>query len=413
MKRKSLTLLALIVTATISLGAYYSRRPDAAPVLTTEAATRGAIVTRISATGTLQAVTTVQVGSQVSGTVESLRADFNSLVRKGEILATLDQSSYATALEQARASLGSAEADAERLRVAAAAAETALRRASELSAKQLLSKVDLESAQTASRSAASQVIGGDAKIQQARAAVLMAEVNLAKTVVRAPIDGVVIARNVDVGQTVSASMSAPTLFVIAADLAEMQLNTNIDESDLGNVQADQTVTFRVDAYPSETFGGTVAQVRLNPTTVQNVVTYAAIIDAPNPELKLKPGMTATVTIEVARRDGVLRVPASALRFKPDAEVLARFGAAAPKAAGGKQATVWLSTGATLSPVAVTTGLSDGSFTEILGTPFAEGALVVTRAASAAATVTKASPTNGNPLMPAQRGPGGPGGPPGR
>ena len=405
MKRKSLTLLALIVTATISLGAYYSRRPDAAPSLTTEAATRGAIATRISATGTLQAVTTVQVGSQVSGTVESLRADFNSLVRKGEILATLDQSSYATALEQARASLGTAEADAERLRVAAASAESALARARELSAKQLLPKAELESAESGSRSAASQVIGGDAKIQQARAAVLMAEVNLAKTVIRAPIDGVVIARNVDVGQTVSASMSAPTLYVLAADLAAMQLNTNIDESDLGNVAPDQPVTFRVDAYPSQTFSGRVSQVRLSPTTVQNVVTYAAIIDAPNPELKLKPGMTATVTIEVARRDGVLRVPAAALRFKPDAELLARFGAAKP--AGGKQATVWISNGATLSPVAVTTGLSDGSFTEILGTPFAEGALVVTRAASTAATAAKASPTNGNPLMPATRGPGGP------
>ena len=358
MKRKTLTLLALILTATISLGAYYSRRPDAAPSLTTEAATHGAIVTRISATGTLQAVTTVQVGSQASGIVESLRADFNSLVRKGEILATLDQSTFVTALEQARASLGAAEADAERLRVAASSAGTALTRARELSERELLPKADLESAESASRSAASQVVGGDAKIQQAKAAVLMAEVNLAKTVIRAPIDGVVIARNVDVGQTVSASMSAPTLFVLAADLAEMQLNTNIDESDLGSLAPGQPVTFRVDAYPSQTFNGKVSQVRLNPTTVQSVVTYAAIIDAPNPGLKLKPGMTATVTIEVARRDGVLRVPAAALRFKPDAELLARLGA--PKPAGGRQAsggtpaTVWISNGATLSPVAVTT-----------------------------------------------------------
>ena len=164
------------------------------------------------------------------------------------------------------------------------------------------------------------------------------------------------------------------------------------------------MTFRVDAYPSETFRGTVSQVRLNPTTVQNVVTYAAIIDAPNPELKLKPGMTANVTIEVARRDDVLRVPAAALRFKPDADVLARFGVAAPKAAGGKSATVWISNGTTISPVAVTTGASDGSYTEILQAPFAQGALVVTRAASAAPTVAKASATNGNPLMPAHAWP---------
>lgn len=407
MKRKSLALLALIAATTISLGAYYSRRADAAPVLTTEPATRGNIVSVISATGTLQAVTTVQVGSQVSGTVESLRADFNQLVRKGEVLATLDDSLYASALEQAQAVLVSAEADADRLRVAAAAAEAALARARDLSAKQLLPAADLQAAETASLSAAAQVVGADAKTTQARAAVLTARVNLAKTVIQSPIDGVVIARNVDVGQTVAASMSAPTLFVIAADLSDMQLNTNIDESDLGNVQAGQAVTFRVDAYPSEAFRGKVSQVRLNPTTVQNVVTYAAIIDAANPELKLKPGMTANVTIEVARRDGVLRVPTAALRFKPAADVLERFGAGGAKAPAGKSATVWISNGTTISPAAVTPGASDGTHTEIVTAPFAEGALTVTRAATAStATAAKAATTNGNPLMPAARGPGG-------
>ena len=230
---------------------------------------------------------------------------------------------------------------------------------------------------------------------------------MAKTVIQSPIDGVVIARNVDVGQTVSASMSAPTLFVIAADLAQMQLNTNIDESDLGNVHDDQPVTFRVDAYPAETFRGRVSQVRLNPTTVQNVVTYAAIIDAPNPALKLKPGMTANVTIEVARRDEVLRVPAAALRFKPDAAVLARFGAGA-KAPAGRAATVWVSNGTTISPVAVTLGASDGAQTEIVKGSLVAGALVVTRATSTATSTTaKASTSTGNPLMPAARGPGGP------
>jgi len=407
MKRKSLALLTIILAATISLGAYYSRRGDEAPVLTTDAATTGSIVSVISATGTLQAVTTVQVGSQVSGIVESLRADFNQLVKKGEVLATLDQSDYNSALEQARASLAGAQAEAERLRVAQTAAAMALTRARELTAKQLLPAVELESAETASRTAAANVIGADAKIKQARSSVQTAQVNLAKTVIQSPIDGVVIARNVDVGQTVSASMSAPTLFVIAADLSQMQLNTSIDESDLGNVQADQPVTFRVDAYPSETFRGRVSQVRLNPTTVQNVVTYAAIIDAPNPALKLKPGMTANVTIEVARRDEVLRVPAAALRFKPDAAVLARFGAGA-KAPAGRSATVWVSNGTTIAPVAVTTGASDGAQTEIVKGALAPGALVVTRATSTATSTTaRASTATGNPLMPAQRGPGGP------
>jgi len=406
MKRTSLALVTLIVAATISLGAYYSRRADDAPTLTTEAATRGSIVRVISATGTLQAVTTVQVGSQVSGTVESLKADFNQLVRKGEVLAVLDQSVYASALDQARASLVSAEAEAERLRVAQAASAAALTRAQELAARQLLPAADLESVDSASRSAAAQVVGAQAKITQARSAVLTAEVNLAQTVIKSPIDGVVIARNVDVGQTVAASFSAPVLYIIAADLSKMQLNTNIDESDLGQVQPNQPVTFRVDAYPSETFRGTVSQVRLNPITVSNVVTYAAMIDAPNPSLKLMPGMTANVTIEVARRDDVLRVPSAALRFKPDSDVLARFGVKGAAPPASKSATVWVSNGTSITPVPVKAGASDASQTEILGTPFAEGALVVTRASSTAAKSASATGA-GNPLMPATRGPGGP------
>jgi HlyD family secretion protein len=405
MKRKTLALLTLILAATISLGAYYSRRGDAAPALTTATASRGDIVTVVSATGTLQAVTTVQVGSQVSGTVEALFADFNSMVRKGQVLARLDQSTYATAVDQAKAALVSAEAEAERLRVAKWAADAALSRARDLSAKQLLPAADLESADTAARSAASQVVGADAKIVQARSAVRTAQVNLEKTVVASPIDGVVIARNVDVGQTVAASLSAPTLFIIAADLSQMQLNASIDESDLGQIRQNQAVTFRVDAYPSETFTGTVSQVRLNPTTVNNVVTYAAIIDAPNAALQLKPGMTANATIQVTRRDGVLRVPSAALRFKPDAEVLAHFGSQpAPKGP-----LVWVSNGTTISPVSVRPGASDGTFTEILGDSLAEGALLVTRATTDASRTASAAPAAtgaGNPLMPATR-PAGP------
>jgi HlyD family secretion protein len=408
MRRTTIALFTLIVATTISLGAYYSRRGDPAVPLVTEPATRGSIVSVISATGTLQAVTTVQVGSQVSGSIASLRADFNQLVHKGEVLATLDQSLYASALEQARASLAGAEADAERLRVARAAADTALTRARELAAKQLLPAADLQTAETALLSAAAQVVGADAKTKQARAAVETAQVNLAKTVIASPIDGVVIARNVDVGQTVSASLSAPTLFVIAADLADLQVNTSIDESDLGSISNGQPVTFRVDAYPSDVFRGTVNQVRLNPTTVQNVVTYAAIIDAANPDLKLKPGMTANVTIEVARRDEVLRVPAAALRFKPDAELLARYGADASERRTGP--TLWISEGGTIRAAAVTVGQSDGAQTEIVNPSFAEGALVVTRAAGPTATA-KSPSASGNPLMPTrpQGGPPRPGG----
>ena len=402
MTRKTLLPVALAAATTISVGAWYSRRDEPAAALTTAAVTRGSIISSVSATGTLQPVTTVQVGTQVSGIIESLSADFNSIVKKGQVLARLDQSTYASSVEQANASLVNAQAEVERLRVARAAADAALARAHELSSRQLLPAQDLESAVTAAKTAAAQVTAADAKVVQARSAVESAQVNLAKTVIASPIDGVVTARNVDVGQTVAASFSAPTLFVIAADLAEMQVNANVDESDVGQVQAGQAVTFHVDAYPTDTFTGTVSQVRLDPTTTNNVVVYSAIIDAPNPGLKLKPGMTANATIEIARRDSVLRVPAAALRFKPDATVLAQYagGAAAPSGPAGK--TLWVMNGRTIAPVFVTIGASDGANTEVFTPSLTEGALVVTRAASASASSSTPAPaTSNNPLLPSR------------
>lgn len=398
MKRTTLALFALMIAATISLGAYYARRGDDAPALTTEAVSRGDIVNVVSATGTMQAVTTVQVGSQVSGTIEALSADFNSMVKKGDLLAKLDQSTYQSAVEQADASLVNAQAEVERLKVAQSAADAALARARELAGRQLLPAADLQSAETASRSAAAQVIGADAKVVQARSAVQSARVSFEKTIIRSPIDGVVIARNVDVGQTVAASMSAPTLFVIAADLSHMQVNASIDESDLGQIQANQAVSFRVDAYPNDTFSGHVFQVRLNPTTANNVVTYAAIIDAPNPGLKLKPGMTATVSIEVARRDGVLRVPTAALRLKPDAAVLASLGASAALAVT-KGPAVWISEGTRVTRTGVQVGATDGTHTEIVGGLLLEGTLVLTRIVTAG--TPKPTSTASNPLMPSR------------
>ena len=402
MKRKALAPVGLIVAITIGAGAYYSTRAEPAPALTTATVGRGDIVNVVSATGTLQAVTTVQVGSQVSGAVESLHADFNAIVRKGQLLAKLDASTYASAVEQAQAALVSAEAEVERLQVAQVAADAALARARELTARQLLPTADLQSAETAARTAAAQVVGADARVVQARSGVRTAQVNLAKTVISSPIDGVVIARNVDVGQTVAASLSAPTLFVIAADLSDMQLSASIDESDLGQVASGQGVTFTVDAYPSETFRGTVSQVRLNPTTVSNVVTYAAIIDAPNPALKLKPGMTATVSIEIARREDVLRIPSAALRFKPSADALAQLGVTVTPAKGP---TVWLSTGKAIQPIAVKIGAADATYTEVTGGSLVEGATLVTRITTdaTAATTRPGASATGNPLMPTAPG----------
>jgi HlyD family secretion protein len=378
MQRRTVTLVVLVLMAGITVGAFHSRHGHNMPAPVTVPVTRGDIVSVVAATGTVNAVTTVEVGSEITGTIESLGADFNQIVRKGQILAKLDQSIFQTTLEQARAALSGAQADAQRYRVNEAAADTALARARELHDQQLMTDEDLQSAETDSRSAAAQVASADAMIRQAQAVVQTAEVNLSKTIIESPIDGVVIARSVDVGQTVSANMSAPTLFVLAADLSKMEVAASVDESDVGRVKEGQPVTFHVDAFMDDTFTGAVKQVRLNPTVDSNVVTYTAIVDAPNAKMKLKPGMTATLAIVVGRRDNVLRVPASALKFKPTADVLARFGAKDVAAPIGKSNTVWVSDGTTIAPVNVTVGTTDGINTEIVSAPFAEGTPVVTR-----------------------------------
>ena len=378
MQRKTVTLVTLVLMASITLGAFYSRHSTHIPAPVTVRVTRGDIVSVVAATGTLNAVTTVQVGSEITGIIESLGADFNQIVHKGQILAKLDQSIYQTTLEQARAALSSAKADAERYRVAQAAADTALVRARELHDQQLMTDEDFQSAQSDSRSAAAQVASADAMVRQAQSVVQTAEVNLSKTIIESPIDGVVIARSVDVGQTVSANTSAPTLFILAADLSKMEVDASVDEADVGRVKEGQPVTFHVDAFMDDTFDGKVKQVRLNPTVDSNVVTYTAIIDAPNVQMKLKPGMTATLAIVVGRRDNVLRVPAAALKFRPTADALARYGAKDATMPPGKATAVWISNGTTIAPVNVTVGATDGVNTEIVSAPFGEGTPVVAR-----------------------------------
>jgi HlyD family secretion protein len=361
----------------ITVAALHSRHTTiSAPV--TAPATRGDIVSVVAATGTLNAVTTVQVGSEVTGMIESLGADFNQLVHKGQVLAKLDPSIFQTTLDQARAALASAQADADRSRVTEGAAETALTRARELHDQQLMTEEDFQAAQTDSRSAAAQVASADAVIRQDQSAVQAAQVSLAKTIIESPIDGVVVARNVDVGQTVSASFSAPTLFVIAADLSKMQVEAGIDESDVGRVKKGQPVTFHVDAFPAETFTGKVLEVRLNPTVDSNVVSYTTVIDAPNTSLQLKPGMTALLSIVVGRRDNVLRVPAAALQYRPSSVVLARYGDKTATVPSGKSNNVWVSNGGTITAEPVTPGASDGIYTELVSAPFDEGTSVATR-----------------------------------
>ena len=327
---KKLIPIVLILAAVGGGGAWlYANRGEKEPTVNVAQISRGDIIDGVGATGTLQAVTTVTVGTQVSGIVQDLYADFNDIVTKGKVIARLDPSILETQVETAKANLVNAQANLERQKVAVADAESKLVRAKELASRQLINKVDLENAEVTLKQAEAQLKSTQSSIVQAEASVNKAQVDLAHTVITAPIDGIIIKRSVDKGQTVAASMSAPELFIIAADLTKMQVNASIDESEVGRMRPGQAVTFRVDAYPTETFHGMVKQVRLNPTTVQNVVTYSTVIDVPNPDYKLKPGMTANVTIEVARRENALRVPNSALRFRPTKDIFDALHQAMP------------------------------------------------------------------------------------
>ncbi len=419
--------VAAVVLAVL-LGFGFLGRSEA-PVYTNAAVERGDIVKTITATGKLQAVVTVQVGSQVSGRISALYADFNSRVKKGQIIARLDPALFQAQLDQARgnlanaqaklqtagnavvnsqASVGSAEANREKLRVALDDATRAYNRMNEITNTGAVSAREVEAAQAAVGqaqaqldqaaaqveqaraqllSARSQVNEARAQVQQMQASVDMASANLGYSVIRAPIDGVVIARNVDVGQTVAASLQAPTLFLIANDLTQMQVLADIDEADVGQLGEGTRITFTVDAYPRDVFRGTVSQVRLNPQTVQNVVTYTAVIDVPNPELKLKPGMTANVTAAVAESRNVLKVPNAALRFRP----------AEGEHRGRGSQVVWkVEEKGQLRPVPVKLGVTDGVHTELVSGDLKAGDNLATGEAGASAA--NRQPAR-NPMMP--------------
>src|SRR2546423_10405618 len=314
MKRVIIGLL-IVGAVGAGAGAIYVRRGGPEVQVQTSPITRGDIVDTVGATGTLEAVTTVQVGSQVSGNISWLGADFNTIVKKGQVIARLDPSLFNAQVEQSkanlaqsRANLAKAQSDLERMKVQLTDAQQKYARAQELAERSLLPQTDLDSAKIAVDSAQASLGAQQATVNQATASVSQSQasvnqnqVNLDHTIITAPIDGIVTQRSVDVGQTVAASMQAPTLFILAADLTKMQVNANIDEADVGRIRPGQHVTFRVDAYPSDNFEGTVVQVRLQPAVVQNVTSYGTVIDVPNAQLKLKPGMTANVKIEIAKR----------------------------------------------------------------------------------------------------------------
>ena len=333
---KRLLIFVVLVVAVLGGGLFYYRSRQAAKVPTpvTAEVTRGDVIAKVDATGTLAPVTTVQVGSQVSGTVKALYVDFNAQVRKNQVIAELDPSLFQTQVDQARATLIKSQSDVDRAKVEVTDSSSKLKRAQELYEQKLISRNDLETAQSTAMQAEAAQKSAEAQVTQAQASLNQAEVNLGHTIIRSPIEGTVIFRNVDVGQTVAASMSAPTLYVIAQDLTHMQVSASIDESDIGRIESGQPVMFRVDAYPQQTFRGTVKQVRLDAKTEQNVVSYTTMIDVPNEDLRLKPGMTANVTVQTAANPDALRVPNAALRFAPTPELFAALGQEPPQQLAG-------------------------------------------------------------------------------
>lgn len=343
------------------------------PEYKTETVSRGSIVAQVIASGTLNPVTLVQVGSQVSGTVVKLFADYNSQVRKGQVIAQIDPSLFQAKVDQAEADLKNAQALLEKERANLAEAQRTYQRYKTLFADQMISRMELDQAQTRMEVSQATVKAVQAQIEQAQANVKTARTNLNYTTIRSPVTGVVVARNVDVGQTVAASLQAPTLFTIAQDLREMEVHTSVDEADIGKIKLEQPATFTVDAYPGDTFQAEVSQIRNAPTTVQNVVTYDVVLRVKNPELKLKPGMTANVTIVIEKKDDVLMIPNSVLRFRMPPAKLAEMAKAAkrkftpidPSRIPKNIRVLWVPReGKYPRPVLVRTGSSDGKNTEI-------------------------------------------------
>ncbi len=459
MKKKWIILAVVIVVVGGAFIGYgmIKRGKNNTPRYRLEAVSRGDIEATVVTSGTVNPVTIVDVGSQVSGRVAKIYVDFNSPVKANQVVAELEQDSFIARLQQDEANYRSAVASLDRAKVSLEIAEKKYKRALSLFEKNLISYEEKEAAEANYLNAKTELLTQEARLEQAKSQLDSSKVNLAYTVIRSPVDGVVIARNVNVGQTVAASLQAPVLFRIATDLSKMQVQCSVDEADIGKVKEGQPVRFTVDSYPGEVFHGVVRQVRYSPETVQNVVTYTTIVDVDNPDLKLLPGMTANVTITVGEAKGVLRVPNAALRFSPEIsqeemdkllkevreKMMAQFQAQRQSQAGGEgqpqprfafpsgegrpgakpglagpeggqftgerrgmgargqqMSRVWtLDEKGKLWPIFVRTGISDNSYTEIKWGELKEGQKII---------VGLAYPTSTSQSRTQPMGPGGPG-----
>jgi len=358
-RSKLVIFTVIVVVLGLSIYLYSNGKKNKEPKYRLEKVERGDVTSTVTATGTLGAVTTVKVGSQVSGIISRLYVDFNSEVRKGQLIAELDPTTFQAQVEQRRA-------DLERARIEANNSRTAYERAKRLVEIKLLAESEYDTAKAAFEST-------NAAVKQAEAALQQAMTSLSYTKILSPIDGTVVDRQYDIGQTVAASFQAPTLFTIAQDLALMQVSTNIDEADIGKIRAGEKAAFTVDAFPERPFEGKISQIRLSPQIVQNVVTYPVLIDVANPNLDLKPGMTANVSVPIDTRTNVLKIPNAALRFKPDP---ADTGTAQRSESRGAVVYILRADGK-LEPVPVRTSLTDGNFTAFESIELKEGTEVVT------------------------------------
>lgn len=390
MRRIGLILSVLAVCLGIGGYVFFNGERKAPVRYRTATVERGQVVSIVSATGTINPVVSVQVGTQVSGMIKSLHADFNSRVKVGDIVAMIDPEPFKARREQAASNLDMARASVARARADLAQRKRELSRVEVLLPEQFVSQNDADVAITSYQNAEAQLRVAEAQVKQAEAAVNAADLELKYTVIRSPVEGIVVARNIEVGQTVASSFATPNLFLIALDLTKMQVDTNVSESDIGGMSEGKEAVFTVDAYPGISFTGIVKQVRLAPISVQNVVTYNVVVSVDNADLRLKPGMTANVSIVVAQKDQVIKVPNAALRFVPPKgegsprDVVggrsSKGDTARPVTLDGRtmvMRTIWKQAeNGDLVPLSIHTGISDGSATEIMSESLAEGDVIV-------------------------------------
>ncbi len=401
---KKLVILLVVVVAAVGVGLYLYTGKKPEITYKTAKIERGPLIASVSSTGTVAAVVTVQVGTQVSGTIQKLLVDYNSVVKKGEVIARIDPALFAAQVEQTRGSWLSGQGNLEKLKADLMDARRNLERNRQLLQGGIISQGDFDTAENRCNQAAAAVKGGEGSLVQTRGAFDQAQTNLRYATIRSPVDGVVVSRNVDVGQTVAASFQTPTLFTIAQDLTKMEIDTSVDESDISRVRVGQPVTFTVDAYPESRFNGRVRQIRNSPVVTQNVVTDVVVVAVENRELKLKPGMTANVTIETDRRDNVLKIPAAALRFKPKnlAEVKGKPGGVTQS--GGKRSAkkaaeqlYLLTPEKSPRPVAVKSGIANDGFVELVEGKLKENDEVIVEQSSP--TQKKSGGMGGSPMGP--------------